>query len=136
MERFAAAGRELWALGCAPVFPYDMDPNDTGQADRLQQPEASPDRHALARLLIRDIERLAYCHAMLTLDGWERSGGCMAETAFAAALGYDTDGEPVLPQRQTARNAANAAHYALRRIRAEMGIQRPAQVIQKESDLG
>lgn len=45
--------------------------------------------------LLKDIERICDCDAILMCNGWEDSKGCQAEYAFAKAIGLEIIWQPL-----------------------------------------
>ena len=70
-KKFNDARRRLGRLGVEVVCPYD----------------AADTRRPWADYMMRDLDLLSTCDALLLLDGWEHSRGCRVELAMARSWG-------------------------------------------------
>lgn len=69
--QFTKACRRLRALGLEVVCPYDAQETNRPWADYM----------------MRDLDLLSTCDALLLLDGWQHSRGCRVEQAMARSWG-------------------------------------------------
>lgn len=71
LKKFNYARRRLGRLGLDVVCPYDAKDTDRPWADYM----------------MRDLDLLSTCDALLLLDGWQHSRGCRVELAMARSWG-------------------------------------------------
>lgn len=93
---FFEASDKLRAEGYAPINPAQHD-IDSGYVEIVDGEYKTTQFFDLQKVLLWDLQQVAYADTIYLLNGWEKSKGARAEHALAVALGKEILSEPVLP---------------------------------------